>query len=613
MKKLIGVLFCLVAALHPLAASEQIDLVVLFDTSESMMPYFDNTVQYLLKDILKEHLTYGDSFHLISFADEPEFELSKKINEEKDIEEIVSRVLLLSPLGKYTDLVAALKYLYEYTEDLSLQSRKTILILTDGIHDPPQGSLNADGSKAREETNRIAQDIRKEGWDVNLLEYPLSGQTQAGGAGSGDNLLPTLAGDLKVPIVSYPDGEGADSDGLAHSALGAPEIIFPGHLGKVKAGFAVPLRVKNYRENPVLVKLNQILMEGQNILNKPVSVKVPGNSEAELPAQVVLPKGMELGEKSYAVELVFDETVRVFPRKGVLAFTYVRPGLGIDVSVTLRIVLLVLCILLGVGLLFLLFRSLFTQAKPQRRPAVQKMPLPERERQVSRGQVQASSPLRRASLSSELSPAKSSFSETAAKSQSGMSGAKGFASASSAPYGTARGGTDYTDLSASLRSEAERQKYELKSDRRREPAVLPVSKGEREIPKSGRGSATPVELKVSYKILHRKYTNIHWFSDGTKRTIGGAGCSYFIDLPSVTGSIAEISFEHGSFILTPTRPEFFPDLSGPVRDCLKKRIRLYPSIEEETVITFVEYVSPVDKINRIMHLTDRPGNPNFDY
>jgi hypothetical protein len=38
MKKLIGVLFCLVAALHPLAAAEQIDLVVLFDTSESMMP-----------------------------------------------------------------------------------------------------------------------------------------------------------------------------------------------------------------------------------------------------------------------------------------------------------------------------------------------------------------------------------------------------------------------------------------------------------------------------------------------------------------------------------------------------------------------------------------------
>jgi Arc/MetJ family transcription regulator len=80
----------------------------------------------------------------------------------------------------------------------------------------------------------------------------------------------------------------------------------------VKAGFNVPLRVKNYRENPVLVKLNQILMEGQNILNKPVSVKVPGNSDAELPAQVVLPNGMELGEKSYAVELVFDETVRVF-------------------------------------------------------------------------------------------------------------------------------------------------------------------------------------------------------------------------------------------------------------------------------------------------------------
>jgi hypothetical protein len=141
---------------------------------------------------------------------------------------VVSRVLLLSPLGKYTDLVAALKYLYEYTEDLSLQSRKTILILTDGIHDPPQGSLNADGSKAREETNRIAQDIRKEGWDVNLLEYPLSGQTQAGGAGSGDNLLQPSRATLKSRSSPIRTERGPIPTDLPTQLWAPRRLSFPG-------------------------------------------------------------------------------------------------------------------------------------------------------------------------------------------------------------------------------------------------------------------------------------------------------------------------------------------------------------------------------------------------
>lgn len=573
-----GLIFLILLVVAPFAFTEPIDLVVLMDTSESMMPYFDNTVQYLLKDIMKEHMRYGDSFHLISFADEPEFELAKTIKDEKDIEEIVARILLLAPLGKYTDLISALKYLYDYTEDLSRASKKTILILTDGIHDPPPGSPYAvAATQAAEVTRQIAQDIKREGWDVNLLEYPEDGKIQAEAGAAGEsaqnekNLLPSLADDLKVPIVPYTAGNGEEAENLAHSALGAPEILFPQHLGRVRSSFTVPFKVKNYRETPVLVRLNQVMMEGQNVLNKPASVKVAKNSTETLEAQIVLPKGMELGEKSLPVELIFDDSVRVFPTNGVLSFTYVKPGLSVDLSAALRITLLVLFIIICVGLLFLLFRRLFTTGHTQTHIKASERAYPGI---TEAGKREQKSPVKEMQQNEKPS---------------------------------------YEALHESLKSEAKRQAFQLKPEKKPEEVSLPVSRGEREIPKRVRTVSKPIELKVSYKRLHRRVSNIHWFSEGTKRSVGGSGCEYFLDLPSVTGKIGEISLENGTFVFTPTRIEFFPDLVGPVYDCLKKKIRILPSIDEETVFTFVEYIPPVELVNRIMHLIDKPGKPGFDY
>ena len=120
------------AATTPVSATD-IDFIVLLDVSESMLPYFDDTVYYLIRDILSLHLEPGDRFHFISFANTPEIELATEIQEDNQVESILSRILLLQPLGRYTDLVFAFNYLYTYARDLSASSKKRILILTDGI------------------------------------------------------------------------------------------------------------------------------------------------------------------------------------------------------------------------------------------------------------------------------------------------------------------------------------------------------------------------------------------------------------------------------------------------------------------------------------------------
>ena len=108
MKKSFLTILILVSIVFSASAAQTFDTVILLDTSESMFPYFDSSVEYLIQDIIKNQLKAGDTFHLLTFANKPEYELSRKIRNKKDIEDILARILLLQPLGRYTDLISAL-------------------------------------------------------------------------------------------------------------------------------------------------------------------------------------------------------------------------------------------------------------------------------------------------------------------------------------------------------------------------------------------------------------------------------------------------------------------------------------------------------------------------
>src|SRR5512137_843257 len=136
--------WCLALSLLVLlaAAAAGMDVVVMVDTSASMFPYYDDLQQYLLRDLLEHWLHKRDTFHLLSFADTPETEIAERIGGARELTAIIDRIYLLRPLGRYTDLVAALDYLYSYLDGLPADSPKLVLLLTDGKHDPPPGSPN---------------------------------------------------------------------------------------------------------------------------------------------------------------------------------------------------------------------------------------------------------------------------------------------------------------------------------------------------------------------------------------------------------------------------------------------------------------------------------------
>jgi hypothetical protein len=79
---IMAVLVALAGGAVPLGAAN-IDLVVMVDASESMFPYFDDLMNYLVQDLLTEKLHRGDTFHLLSFSSLPEVEISLGIDSEE--------------------------------------------------------------------------------------------------------------------------------------------------------------------------------------------------------------------------------------------------------------------------------------------------------------------------------------------------------------------------------------------------------------------------------------------------------------------------------------------------------------------------------------------------
>jgi hypothetical protein len=324
--------------------SEGIDVVVMVDTSESMFPVFDDVVNYLLRDLLENRLHTGDSFHLLSFAGSPEEEIQLDIEDPADVAAVIDRILLLKPLGQYTDLVAAVDFLYDYTEAIGGQNRKLILLLTDGIHDPPPGSpnrLDEQGVVAR--LLETSEKIRREGWDVHILRMPggqaasgraaageaAEGQAAAGEAAAGQpadrddtgiDVLDQLSDQLESDVLSYEDVE---KESLTDELTGFSTLRFPDSLGRVRRNLRVPFAVQNNSEQSLDYTLVGMESASGNLLRRPAAVTVPARQTAQLVAYLRLPSGMEPGDHTLEVSLEFsDPQVRISPLKGTLNFEY---------------------------------------------------------------------------------------------------------------------------------------------------------------------------------------------------------------------------------------------------------------------------------------------------
>jgi hypothetical protein len=480
-------------------------------------------------------------------------EISLEVNSDEAAQRAFGRILLLHALGRYTDLVSALQFLNKYTKELPETNPKQILLITDGVHDPPPGSPNRGSPESiRAAILDATLAMKNEGWTLDILKVP---PKPAPGEERLKSYLPDIAQTLGVSIVPY---TVSDKEHVTGRTTGFPNLTFPPNLGKVGNKFNVPFKVRNWKAEPIIVRLSGIQSDGLELLERKVSLTVPAQGEAILDAPLRLPLSFPRGDQSIRVQLIFQDDLRISPTAGTLSFTYTGKG-GIPIP---RLTLLyVLYIVLGIGVVFLLVRLFLFMRKKLLSEPVQKSAAA-----ASAGRTAAAVRRRQAEAPSSTGPARAG-------------------SRKLVPLLGAR-----TGPAAPLPIPAKRVRPTVTSIRRALPrqqmqqATLPAL----------------IEMRVSQQNHRIGFRNIHRISQGAARSVGGRFSSYLVFLVPVPSSIAEIRNVDGRYVFTALKTELFPALSGPVEDCLEKEIPFVSPRGMEMSLHFRQWVSPLEEINALL-------------
>ncbi|MGP1577468.1 MAG: vWA domain-containing protein, partial [Treponema sp.] len=149
------------------------DVVVLMDTSGTILPYYQIINDQVLHSIVTRFVRKGDTFHLLSFSAKPCYEMSQTIITEADLSRVVSRFMLLYQLGSSADFLAGLHFAGAYMKGLPPRP-KTMIIISDGIFNPPPDSpyRRYTDEHIKTEIAKITADIRSNKWAVYYVKLP---------------------------------------------------------------------------------------------------------------------------------------------------------------------------------------------------------------------------------------------------------------------------------------------------------------------------------------------------------------------------------------------------------------------------------------------------------
>ncbi len=597
------------------------DIIVLFDVSESVLPIFNDLQSYLIDTVLRGHVRFGDTIHLISFASQPDMEISRTIMSEDDIEPVIARILLIQPLGRYTDLISAFNYLYQYVFDLPANSEKMVIILSDGIHDPPPTSPFYGVADPDSQIKAIARSIHDQGWGVFLIGLPSDNGTIASGSAAGtgvtsggtegtegtdSTLLNGISEALGVNVNTYPD----DLERIR--ALGYPTVRFPDYLGKVGTRFSMPFTFTNPADQRVMLRVGQILFEKKNILDSPQTILIDSGSPETAQLPVTLPEEMERGEKTIEIQLGFVGEVTAYPFKGTVSFEY-SPRRASGFKGAFNYILIGiggLVVLVGIVFLVLFFRRLLegTAVKGVKTSA----------------QRQAERPAGAAGTTGLADGTRVAGGTAARKAVSGGNVTGG---ARVSPYATATAASRTSGMAA---TDSRTASHVPAADvQRAHPALPPAqaaqqSKTRLEQLSKHKAAGVPVEtvnlrekesvnieMSVAGQNPFSGHRNIETFRAGMKKEIGGKSSPYSIFIIHIQERIGEISFDGEKFSLSVLKPEYFPGSPERIEDCLNRDITVYDASGRHSSLYFRIWESPVERINRIMHLTDAPGLPDW--
>lgn len=619
----------------PGVAQERVDLIVLLDSSQSMIPYYNQVVDYVLSQTVREYMRFGDAFHLLSFSDSTQVEIAQVLKTEQDLKSVIARLYLLYPLGKNTDLVTALKNVYQYVADLPESSAKFIVLITDGMHSPAPGSpfasLDAAGVKA--EIDHIASQIRAHGWTMRIVRVPFAAAGASGAAGS------SSAAGGSAPGQESPSSSPGSGDYLSDvaAAVGAavttfdPQnsaatindtidllvIEFPSDLGVKDYAFTITADIHNRSSRPVSLELTKLLLEdGTDILAaKEFAEAAPGKS-ARLTIKVKLPHSLPEGATTLKLEPRFGDGLRVSPGISQVKVQLKAAPLYAFFRGSFRIVMFIALLIIASIAVLLVVLYVRTLHRKTEEPIVDAMI-------DSAHAAQHVSPYAAQSTASQAGEAHERAAVLAAASGIGQHQRAQLV----ATQAHRAAHQEAVQQAPAVGRPAEAATQEAKAvavlgawgkprqSRHPLPLVATVQPLQSEPTRAAvayepmiqKPGAARIMLHVADQNPNIGRRNIHAIHAGGRKTLGGGASDFLVFLLPVPRNIAAVYFDGVNATLVPLRPEFFPDLDGPAESCIGRDIRVLTARGKELHLSLELYEPPVDRINKLLHCIESPG------
>jgi len=637
----------------PAAAQDRVDLVVLLDSSQSMFPYYNQVVDYVVSGTIREYMRFGDGFHLISFADSTQVELAQVLRTEDDLKAVLARLYLLYPLGRNTDLVGALKNVHQYVSDLPEAGMKYIVLITDGMHSPSDGSDSAGLTPAEVEAEllRTAGLIRERGWIMRIVRVPFTaggdgtgaeaGESPGGAPGAG-NYLDTVAGALGTGMADF---DPEDGEAALRETIALPRIAIPAELGERDYAFTLPFELTNPTSATLNLELDSLLLaDGRDILRKKVFVTLGPGASASFGAKVLLPEDLAQGRQGLSLEPRFADGLRVSPARSETALELKKAPLAAFFRNTAMVGLFLGLLALALIILFVALRYVHGVHRRSERPIVEAVMDSQAAEAAARAMPsgwKADARDAAALLGSAAArpgretadgarPSRDAVSRGAQSLQQAASTSAARDAAALLASSAARPGTerDAGSLLAGAAS-AERQAGSSRSadllaswsGTRR--AVLPTvaEAAASRLPAGSPGPAGAIEfrpalrkpgaarfgLSVGGQNPNIGSRNIKTMHAGGRKTVGGRGSDFLVFLLPVPARVADLYFDGENLTLVPVKRAFFPGSDGPIRDCMGMDIPMVTSRGRELVLRFERYVPPLEHLNKLLHCIDSPG------
>ena len=609
-KRFIAVIVLLCASCVLFASGA--DIVVLMDASGTILPWFDQVNSRILPDITRKFVRQGDTFHLISFNSRVNLEIVQPVQNEQDVSRVVSRFMLLYPLGQNSDFLSGLNYTHQYVSSLPERENKIVIIISDGIFNPPENSRYAGMSPADAQTelSSLARRIRSAGWEVYYIKLPfpenavirslddtILADTSAGHPDGETREYLDVSSEFTEQMDIRPSefiGEDVPVD-FVDSVFSLPEVEFPQDIGKKGHYFVLPLKVTNVSDQTVHLELTGVVHDSINVLDSTEFLRLKPGKKGTLRAHIQLPETLPLGKQSVPLSLRFSGNVRTVPQSAYVTLELVsfsiRQSLHRGGPVAYALILVLFAVLIVALVLFLIARRTSGPAAAALRTAG-----------TRDGE---SSGMENAAFASGENRDKNIAYTTGENRDKNLAYTTGENRDKNISFELEHDNSTATlAAQASELEKARRERYSILS------GAAPVHAARLEH-RQGARAGEAIAVREDRSIMLNLFVtnqntaigrrNVHRMKAGSRLSLGGGASAFLVFLVHFPSRIAEVRFDGVQCTLAILKPEFFPyEEEVIIENCIDREFTLVSDHGYEVSFTLREFEDPVERLNRLL-------------